>query len=677
MKTNRIGGWLIAACLTFVSLGGCFQKVEESAGTSGGGGEAGMGGSGGGASVDCTRDSECDDGKFCTTDSCDKDNGVCVTSARDCDDGKDTTADACDEAKNLCTHTVGECADDGDCNDAIACTTDVCGADAKCKHFADDSACSAGKTCDVDLGCVACAVDSDCNDGITCTTDICTSSHACKHVTDDALCSDGNANTTDTCDSVAGCLHVASGAETCNGIDDDSDGQVDEGNPGGGIVCQTGLAGACSAGTTKCSGGVIICNQNIVAVSETIAMGNCGNGIDDDCDGAKDLADSACQNVNAETCNGFDDNANGQVDENNPGGGIACSTGFLGACAAGTTLCQNGQIVCHQTNAIGVESSGTATCLNGVDDDCDGTTDAGDSGCQQCQNGQQLTCAYGGPANTLGIGLCKAGVQTCSSGVYGACIGQVTPVAEVCNNGLDDDCNGAVDNNCGNCVNGQSQACYTGANGTSGVGVCHGGTQTCGANNQWGACLNQVVPAASDVCANNADDNCNGAVDEGCGNQQCPAISTKYQVQLVGGVAGVSYILCGDLEGLAASCSMSWVCSQKNSDGAGNITWTVPANFVPHGFNIWRGTTDANLNPAAGSVALVVSSGNSVAFLAGYSWANFTIAKIDAANVTTFLTELNPDSSLHTVPGNNAIIAFYGSQVHAPNFAVDGASGLN
>jgi hypothetical protein len=50
--------------------------------------------------------------------------------------------------------------------------------------------------------------------------------------------------------------------ETCNGIDDDCNGLVDEGNPGGGLACNTGLTGACALGTTVCSNGAISCVPN-------------------------------------------------------------------------------------------------------------------------------------------------------------------------------------------------------------------------------------------------------------------------------------------------------------------------------------------------------------------------------------------------------------------------------
>jgi hypothetical protein len=50
--------------------------------------------------------------------------------------------------------------------------------------------------------------------------------------------------------------------ETCNNRDDDCNGETDEGDPGGGLVCSTGQQGACDAGTRHCVGGQLLCQRN-------------------------------------------------------------------------------------------------------------------------------------------------------------------------------------------------------------------------------------------------------------------------------------------------------------------------------------------------------------------------------------------------------------------------------
>src|SRR5207249_558384 len=94
----------------------------------------------------------------------------------------------------------------------------------------------------------------------------------------------------------------------------------------------------------------------------------------------------------------------------------------VGPCHAGSQQCTNGA----WSACANEQLPGTETC-NTADDDCNGAVDDGVT--QAC---------YTGPAGTKGVGACKPGTQTCSAGQFGACIGQVTPVAESCNN-VDDD----------------------------------------------------------------------------------------------------------------------------------------------------------------------------------------------------------------------------------------------
>jgi MYXO-CTERM domain-containing protein len=70
--------------------------------------------------------------------------------------------------------------------------------------------------------------------------------------------------------------------EVCNGIDDNCNGMTDEGTlPGVGEKCGNGL-GTCSSGTFVCTNGKLVCNATGMPMAEVC------NGIDDNCDGVID-----------------------------------------------------------------------------------------------------------------------------------------------------------------------------------------------------------------------------------------------------------------------------------------------------------------------------------------------------------------------------------------------------
>ncbi|WP_157069428.1 MopE-related protein [Sandaracinus amylolyticus] len=126
----------------------------------------------------------------------------------------------------------------------------------------------------------ACADDTRCA-APTPYCDLASSPTACVECTTDAHCP----GLAPTC-SAGACACVASGAEVCNGRDDDCDGAIDQDDPGGGEACESSLPGACSAGATACTEGELVCVA-VIAPGETTE--SC-NGIDDDCDDAIDEA---------------------------------------------------------------------------------------------------------------------------------------------------------------------------------------------------------------------------------------------------------------------------------------------------------------------------------------------------------------------------------------------------
>ncbi len=249
-----------------------------------------------------------------------------------------------------------------------------------------------------------------------------------------------------------------------------------------------------------------------------------------------------------EICNGKDDDCDGQVDE-----------GFtLGAaCTDGVGSCQvTGTIVCTK-DGIGTECSkkagdGTAERCDGIDNDCDGTTDEDfpigmacdgpdadlcNEGVIMCdgQGGTLCTDATGDNVETCNVmdddcdgnidegfdvgspcdgpdgDLCKEGVIACDTSGAAVCTDKTGDTLESCN-GADDDCDGTTDEGF---TLGAACAVGTGACARSGLTMCNAG----GTGTQCNVTAGAPTP---ELCGNGIDEDCNGS-DVSCPINDLPA----------------------------------------------------------------------------------------------------------------------------------------------------------
>jgi hypothetical protein len=231
------------------------------------------------------------------------------------------------------------------------------------------------------------------------------------------------------------------------------------------VVALPACASQCKDGIDNDGDGAIdladfSCQNDPQRNDESSPKAQCQDGVDNDGDGAIDLSDFSCAgqqdndeaNPKSQCQNGSDDDGDGLIDANDPG----CSNSQDNNEADGTSQCQDSKdndsdgatdypndFSCS-SKVDNDEANPKSQCQNGADDDSDGLVDALDPGCASNQDNNEADgtsqCQDGADNDGDGAKDYPADFS-CSSATDND---EANPKSQ-CQNGADDDADGLTD----------------------------------------------------------------------------------------------------------------------------------------------------------------------------------------------------------------------------------------
>jgi hypothetical protein len=500
--------------------------------------------------------------------------------------------EACDGLDNNCNSVVDEgfpdtdadslkdCVDQDDDNDGTADEADCAAQDAAIHPGAQEQCDGLDNDCDgkvdEDLGALFCGKGE------------------CAHTV--KTCLNGQLQ---TCDPFAGIAF-----ETCDGLDNDCNGLVDEGMGfvacGKGecfhsvAICQEGVPVECDplegAGAESCDG---LDNDCDGKVDEEMALLACGQGLCfhtvASCQGGVEYNCNPFDGAKPETCNSVDDDCDGQIDED-----LGTSTCGLGECLHTAPNCIDGiPQLCNPLEGASPEKcdlmdndcDGFADedfdliwcgqgqcfhavkgCLEGELQECDPTQGATDEVCDGVDNDCNGIIDDGLGTTICGQGACLHSVNNCNNGQEVLCNPLDGSQDESCDE-IDNDCDGIIDNE-------DAEGCETFYNDSDqdGYGLSNTSKCLCKAAPPYSAEVGgdcddgngSFHPEAQEDCSSGADEDCDGEVNEDCIYTSCKAVLDANPDSVSG-----SYQIDPDGDGQGAPFSA--YCDMENDDGG----WTM------------------------------------------------------------------------------------------------------
>ncbi|MEK6938704.1 MAG: putative metal-binding motif-containing protein, partial [Nanoarchaeota archaeon] len=419
--------------------------------------------------INTTTVQECNDGLYCdgqesctgaacvagTAVNCSANNLAPINTCNYTPDGNFKTKDyfggftsSCDEDNKQCTT--------GTITLNYTCDVTECGAECDATHYCPDTSCDSLDKCDDGTYRDYSDVSNSCNLDCTCTKNTCAAYTVVITDNDqdgyDIQC-DGDCDDND--------LNVNLNAkEICDGKDNNCDGKTDE-----------NLFRACDS--------------------------SCGSGLETCMDGA--WKNCTAPLPQPDICDGYDNDCN-PLTSDGSGESAPLNSNQKSVCINSLKKCINKVWVDYYNGISGYED-GTEISCDGLDNNCNGSTD------------EYLKLTFFKDNDVDGFGNPAKSIETClaplgyvknntdcddyNNTVY---LGAV----ELCE-GIDNNCNGIKDEGCG-CILGEKRNC-----GLTEVGECAYGTETCDITGTWKDCT-AILPTA-EIC-DNKDNDCDGNTDE-------------------------------------------------------------------------------------------------------------------------------------------------------------------
>jgi hypothetical protein len=378
-------------------------------------------------------------------------------------------------------------------------------------------------------------------------------------------------------------------AELCDGIDNDCDGQADNGLKYQGLSVGAPCSGAgeCGLGVVQCHKGQAVCSSNPDGAASQAKAELCNNK-DDNCDGQTDenldAKKSSCNQIGVcavalkatcvkglwkcaydptlgfedpeVSCDNVDNNCNGVTDDPYPTKGKACDGPDTDQCKTGVVVCSVGKKDVECNEPISGGSGVSAEVCDGKDNDCDGQVD-------------ETFTTLGQACDGSDADFCPNGVLVCKADGSGVVCGDefIKNLVEVCDF-KDNDCNGATDEGLG-----IGDPC-DGADADS----CKNGTWSCGISGKV-VCENEPPAATVEIC-DNKDNDCDGVTDEGFEQkgQKCDVsgdidscATGSYQCTINGALACIGDVACVG----SATCKVSASPSQLDQCVCGSQSCNI------------------------------------------------------------------------------------------------------